>query len=111
MVTVFVVMPSTTPSKNQQDRVLLVPSLSGPVSSSFSPSSVTSSATVMRWHCGSCRNLGDVRNKTQVPTDVGIGGEDPPKKKHQFIPLSQDTVRGKNTGSFNPIADTGYATA
>lgn len=41
----------------------------------------------------------------------GWGGEGPPKKQEQFIPVSQGTVGGKITGRSNPIADTGYTTA
>ena len=74
VVTVRIVMPSAAPSKNQQDTSQLVPSLSGPVSSSLSPSSVTASAMVTRWHCGSCRNLGDMGNKIHVPIHVGMRG-------------------------------------
>jgi len=69
VVTVWVVAkPNATPCKNQQDTAQLVPSLSGPVNSSPSPSSVPASVAVIRWNCGSLRNFGDMRNKNQVST-------------------------------------------
>lgn len=67
------------------------------------------SVTVMRWHCASCRNLGDMGGKALQRW--GWWGESLTKEQEQFIPLSQDTAQEKITELSNPISDTGYSTA